>query len=666
MTDEQNDQFTALKNLVLSYEYKDQELSCLPQELMDFFGFSCLANSLMFKEQKIPDYDKEGITKYLTTHDFQKLDSLISYINNLSNEVDKLFAIFSWETMNIKYDVEALLAGEQRDTSLEVIFDNRAAVCEGYCLFFREMFNRTNIDRKRVKVQNYYTYSKSITDDPFNKPTELEPNHCSIFILIDYIPYICDPTKAAGRLTSDNKFEADYQPDLFLIPLNLTVGEKMPCDEHLVPLHLTLADFLKSCNISPIGIHLKTESNPFFEIESTDGYVSQIYSCNAPVGWIKINVQKQDLEYPEIFNEIESETITSYEVVQEMIPNHPERCRVRTNVSLPDEGLYKVDVFFDSLHQVSYFVNNLSKSELPIPLTYNPFNEAKFIPIKPSRLLSRVKRGVALIRFAVSVQRSEILWNIVKLNKNDGFDDEDGQIVSREYARFLKLVLDFDDSRVEDQLCVSFPSNGRFCIQIFLENDKGSFSMHQKYFIDVDGADDRGDDFHITSPTDFLTKNRRFPAVKACDENKNVVEVCPCESVHIISEESELHQEIQLETFSEDQEILLELRREKKVVEMPKLVRKEGKLNVFEWDIPNEEGEYQLFGFIGETFLFSSLYVFTKREIKEESEAEIKILEDLRQKILFDKKYQSIYGKSEEEKDEADERKKSSKCCLLI
>ena len=99
---------------------------------------------------------------------------------------------------------------------------------------------------------------------------------------------------------------------------------------------------------------------------------------------------------------------------------------------------------------------------------------------------------------------------------------------------------------------------------------------------------------------------------------------------------------------------------------MPKLVRKEGKLNVFEWDIPNEEGEYQLFGFIGETFLFSSLYVFTKREIREESEAEIKILEDLRQKVLFDKKYQSIYGKSDEENDGADERKKSSKCCLLI
>ena len=97
-----------------------------------------------------------------------------------------------------------------------------------------------------------------------------------------------------------------------------------------------------------------------------------------------------------------------------------------------------------------------------------------------------------------------------------------------------------------------------------------------------------------------------------------------------------------------------------------KLVRKEGKLNVFEWNIPNEEGEYQLFGFIGETFLFSSLYVFTKREIREESEAEIKILEDLRQKVLFDKKYQSIYGKSDEENDGADERKKSSKCCLLI
>lgn len=663
MTEEHDEQLTALKNLVLSYEYEEQEISSVPSPQKDYFGYSCLSNTLMFKEPRIPDYDSEGITKYLDSHNFSTLDSLISYVKSLTNDVDKLFAIFLWESTNIKYDVDSLLTGEQRDKSLEIIFQNKAAVCEGYCLFFREMAQRTGVNSKRVKIRNYYTYSKS--DEYLQNIEAVEPNHCSLFIEIDYVQYISDPTKAAGRLISENQFEFDYQPSLFLVPLIDTIGEKMPCDDYLVPFHLTLPDFLRACSISPIGIHLKTESNPFYEIESNDGYVTQIYSCIAPVGWIKISIQKQDEAYPDVFNEIQSDTLSSYEIVQEMIPNHPERCRIRTNVSLPDEGLYKIDVFIDSLHQVTYFVNNKAKSEMPIPLTYNPFNKAKFIPIKPSRLLSRVKRGVALIRFAVSIQKSDILWNIIKLNDDDGFDDDDGQTVSREYAKFLKLKLDFDNSRYEDQLAVSFPSNGRFCIQIYLANEEGSFSLYQKYFIDVDGAPSISDNIRVISPVNFLTKNRHFPEIEAFDANKNVVKISPNKSCHIIYDENELHQEIQLETVDDNQNILLELRKEKNVVAIPKLEKKDGKTHTFSWDIPNEEYEYQLFGFIDEAFLFNIKYVFTRKELRDESEAETQILDDLKQKVLFDQQYESIYGNKSDSKD-VDERKSSSKCCLLI
>ena len=353
MIEDQNEHLTALKNLVLTYEYEERELRTIPQEEIDFFGYACLSNSLMFKEPQIPAYNQEDITKYFQTHSFNTLDSLISYINGLKNDIDKLFAIFSWEAMNIKYDVEALLTGEQRDKSLEAIFANKAAVCEGYCLFFREMVNKTNIDHRRVKVRNYYSYAKPYNYDPNNIPTEVDPNHCSLFIQIDYIPYISDPSRAAGYLTSENTFESDYNSSLFLIPLVKTINDRMPCDDFLIPFKFTLEDFFKSCRISPVGLCLKTESNPFVQVESSDGYLSQIYSCTSPINWIQINLLKRDPFDLENFDEIECENITSYEVVQQMIPNHQDRCRIRTNISFPEEGYYRVEVFVDSIRQLA-------------------------------------------------------------------------------------------------------------------------------------------------------------------------------------------------------------------------------------------------------------------------------------------------------------------------
>lgn len=114
-----------------------------------------------------------------------------------------------------------------------------------------------------------------------------------------------------------------------------------------------------------------------------------------------------------------------------------------------------------------------------------------------------------------------------------------------------------------------------------------------------------------------------------------------------------MHQKIQLETVDDNQNILLELRKEKNVVAIPKLEKKD------------EEYEYQLFGFTDEAFLFNIKYIFTRKELRDESEAETQILDDLKQKVLFDQQYESIYGNKNDSKD-ADERKSSSKCCLLI
>lgn len=663
MTEEQENYLNDLKKLVLEYESEQQDLSAAPKELVDYFGYACLSNSLMCSYPSIPKHNAKGITEYFQTHNISTLDSLVKYIKGLKTDVDKLFAIFSWEALNIKYDVEALFSGEVKNSTLEAIFENKTAVDEGYSLFFCEMAKKVNIDQNKIGIQNYYTLSKGFWFDPLNPPSEISPDHASIYININNTPYVSEPAWAAGHLNSENQFEWNYRPDLFLTPIGKTLCDRYPCDESysILPFKYTFEDFFKSCRVSPIGICLKTESNPLVNFESEDGYVSQIYSCVAPVNWIQIHLHKQDTDDKTVFTEIPNENITSYEIVQEAIPNHSERCRFRANIAFQEEGVYKVEVYIDSPLQVSFFVNNHGKSEIPVPLTYNPFHESRFIPIRPSRVLSKVRHGVALIRFAVSVQKSEILWNIIKLKNENNFDETDGETINRECGRYIKLKLPFDDTRYEDQLCITFPSNGRYVIQIYLSNDAGSYTSYTKYYIDVAGTEERDSNIMI-SPIDFLFSGRTFSATNALDNNNNQVKIVPDQACHIVNE-NQLDQTIQLEVASKDQQILLEFREGKDVVAVPSLIEQKDQIFTYKWTIPDKEAEYKLLCWINDNYSFTIPYIYRKEPLKEQTKEEKEILESLQQKVYLNAKYENNI--KEQENNEND-KKRSSKCCLLI
>lgn len=664
MTENQESYLNDLKKLVLEYESEERELSAVPQELLDYFGYACLSNTLMCKYSPIPKYDSQYLTEYLQNHEFPTLDHLITFIQKLKNDVDKLFAIFSWEALNIKYDVEALFSGEVKNTTLESIFYNKAAVDEGYSLFFCEMAKRVNIDTKKIGIQSYYTLSKAFGYDPLNPPSEISPDHASIYISINNTPYVSEPAWAAGHLNSENQFEWNFRPELFLTPLEKTLCDRFPCDESysILPYKFTFEDFFKSCRISPIGVCLKTESNPLVNFESDDGYVSQIYSCVAPINWIQIHLHKQDEFDKNDFNEIPNDNITSYEIVQEGIPNHSERCRFRANIAFPEEGLYKVEVYIDGPLQVSFFVDSHSKSRIPVPLNYNPFHESRFIPIRPTRVLSKVKHGVALIRFAVCVNKSEILWNIIKLADENGFDETNGETINRECGRFIKLKLPFDDSRYEDQLCITFPSNGRYAVQIYLSNDAGSYTSYMKYYIDVAGTETRDTNI-ILSPIEFLSKERTFSSTNAFDSNNNKVKVIPDQACHVINE-NQLEQTIQLEMASNDQDILLEFREGKEVIAVPTLMQQKDLTYTYKWTVPDKEAEYALLCWMNDTYSFTITYIYRKEPLKEQTKEEKDILNALHEKVFLNAQYESRIN--EQSRDVANDKKSSSKCCLLI
>lgn len=651
-----------LKQQVLNFEANEIDLINAPQQLIEEFGYPCLSNSLLFKEPEIPKYNEEEISQYVKTNDFDSLDSLVSYIDSLDNDIDKLFAIFSYEATHIQLDTKACFSGKANNKTLEQVFESNRAVSSGYATFFIEMAERINIDKNKIEIKEYSNFSREYNFNPLNPPKEAKQNHSSIYISIDGVPFISEPTFASGSITSNKKFEPNYDPQLFLIPLFKSLCSHYPCGEsqNLLPFEISFEDFLKSCVLKPFCKSLKTESNPFINFECKNGYVEQIYSCKGPVNNISITLyQKNDKK----FTEISSEGITSYEIVQPKLNRHQDRCRFRTNISFPEEGIFKVDLFIDSTKVLTYFVNNLVKCTISVPVTFNVFHDAKFIPIIPRRVVSSVRRGVALIRLAVSSERSTILWDIKKLSDENGFSDE-GEIINREFGRYIKLTIPFDDDLYEDQLCISFPSNGRYKVSISLFNDFASFEHYTNYFFDVAGAPP--EDKVPVSPVNFLFSGRTFAPEKFVDGDLNEILIKPNQNCYLIDKKD---QSILIKTNSDKDSIRLEMKNENETVAVPEFDGKEDDFMKFKWSIPGDFGEYHLIGWINDKLCLNLTFVYRNAFLREPSKLENELMKILESKVdLDDEKAMKKRQLKLNDGKKADEfeGKNDSKCCLLI
>lgn len=655
-----NDPLNDLKQLVLKFENNELDLFDIPQEQIDEFGLACLANSLLYKEPKIPKYHCKEITHYIKTHKFDTLDSLISFIKSNDDDIDKLFTIFAYAALNIQYDAESYFKNDLKHTTLEEVFKTKLAVCYGYTLFFCEMAKLVDLDPKRITVRSYTNYAKGYGFDPLNPPEKVRSNHASIFITVDGVPFISEPTWAAGHVTKDRKFEWCYRPQLFLIPVYNSLCDHYPChtSQKLLPFSFSYEHYIKSCRILSFDRYLKTESNPFVNFECKNGYVEQIYSCVGPIKWITIKLFKKNYFYNSKngFSQISNEGITSYEIIQKSIPNHPERTRFRTNISLPDEGVYKVKLFIDSPFATEYFVTNLKRSEQSVPVTYNPFHESKFIPILPKKLVTTIKNGYALIRFAVSPKWSDVLWDIIKLTDQNSFNYNEGEIIDRENGKCLKLTIPFDDERYEDQLCVTFPSTGRYSVLIYLSNDIGSYSSYIKYFFDVVGVSSQ----KVVSPIKFLFNGRKFAPKRIVDDNNCEVILKPNQNFFLVKK---TEQTLQIKTNSVDADIRLELKQKGQIVANPVNVSSLGNFRRFKWSIPDVEGEYHLLGWINEFLCFSLVYCYRKSPLKSPTKEENEILDELKMKT--DQDDSKIEARNLEQRRSYKDIF-SSKCCLLI
>ncbi|OHS94735.1 hypothetical protein TRFO_10878 [Tritrichomonas foetus] len=614
ITDPTND----LRKLVLEYERKSREITEVPKCYVDYFGWACLANALMYKEPKIPEHDKEGISEYMKTHSFPTLESLIKYVSSQKTDMNKLFAIFSWAALNIEYDWAAYQSGNLKHTTLEIVFQTKKAVCEGYALFFREMSKRSNMNFDTIKIYNYSNYAKGVGFDPLADIKNPKSDHASVYVVINGVPFLSEPTWAAGHIDiQSNSFKWSYTPDLFLIPIYKSLCDHYPCDEsyQLLGFDFPVQDFMKSSKVSPVGIRLKTESHPFVRFSCEDGYLIQQFSCLNPVNYISFRVYKEIK--PKSYQQLDYESWISYSYVYDEIPNiYPSRCRFKVYISFPDVGTYKIQYFINTNHVLDNYIDVKSiKIRKSVPLLYDHHHDSKFIPIVPKKTISPVRHGVAMIRFAVSPHRSNIIWNIYDIDTIKNTNSE----IERKYGKWIKIQIPFDQGRYEDQLVITFPKNGRFKVLVYLENDENSYTSFASYYFDVTGAKEQ-DPFH---PSYFLYKGRESAPIYIKNTS---ISLKPNASFIIFNDPKCM---VEIGTSNASDKILLNLKNlVTGDITFPKKIDTRYHTQMFAWEIP-EEGCFELLCWINDEFTFSQIYNYRTKPLSDMNDIESNIMNEL-------------------------------------
>ena len=653
MTIKCDESLNKLQELVSIFENNDKELTDVPQEMIDKFGFSCLANSLMFKEPKIPKYDDKTIVEYMKTHEFPTVDSLCNYVKSLEDDINKLFAIFTWAALNIIYDMEALLSGNIRSTTLEEVFKTKKAVCSGYAVFYIEMTKRTNIDTSKIIIKNYSNLSKGYGYNHLNPPKYVKSDHASVFIEINGSKFISEPTWGAGG-TVNNEYKHNFRPEYFLIPIYRSLNDHYPCDntEEMLPFKFPLHDYVKSCKMHLLKRNLKTESIPFVNFECKDGYLEQIYSCVGPIDFISFRLY---LKKNNTFYQISEEGIIGYEIIQKRLPKHPERCRFRVSIAFPQKGFYKIEMFIDTNEAVEYYVNNLEKSSISIPLSTNCWQDQKFIPIIPKKVLTNINLSYAVIRFAVSPKRSGVLCRIFKLNNKNSFE-KNGQLIDQKYYTYATLKLPFDDERYEDIVIVNFPFIGRYAVDLYLSNDIGSYNSFITYYFDVNY--DTKKNFQLTDVSHFLYSGRSFTETKYYHETNDEIIFNPNFDGFLVNE---CNQTFELKTNLNEDAINVQVQQNDHRTIFPKIIDQNDCVKRFQFTLSNGYGSYNLFGWFNhlDQPLIKIKYFYVD-DLKEPDQKEIDLLNDLK-KIIDQEKREDNYKEIIHELESENEPKEKNK-----
>lgn len=165
---------------------------------------------------------------------------------NLSSDVEKFRAIYTWVGTNIANDYGAYLRtqkkrkklSDDKDALIEwndsfmpkvlrTLVNERKTACTGYAYLTRELANLAGLN---CKIIDGFGRTATLLLDK-NSP----PNHSWNTVELNGKWYLCDPTWSAGRIILDEngpRFESEYHDGYFLADPALFVKNHYPLEVH--------------------------------------------------------------------------------------------------------------------------------------------------------------------------------------------------------------------------------------------------------------------------------------------------------------------------------------------------------------------------------------------------------------------------------------------------
>jgi hypothetical protein len=167
----------------------------------------------------------QGVNEYVRINiPFSQTNStsdIAAYIKkNFNTESEKVQAIYSWVTANMRYDKDSLhlaILSEDRDNKIMAALQKRKGVCEHFAAIFNDICIKSGI--KSFVIEGYTKQLGSIDKSP----------HAWCTALVDNKWFLFDPTWDAGSW-SNGLFSGNLRTEYFETPPSIFIQSHMPFD----------------------------------------------------------------------------------------------------------------------------------------------------------------------------------------------------------------------------------------------------------------------------------------------------------------------------------------------------------------------------------------------------------------------------------------------------
>jgi hypothetical protein len=376
----------SLRVLAAQFEVEPQIAEMIPKPFIEYFGIGALANSLKLVFPELPPFNEQADMDLLAGQTFPTLGSLIAALSALPTDMDKLFGIYYWTCVNVSYDIN------ERDSTVESVFNRRKAKCDGYSLFYEGMATRLGITQ--FEFRPYSSMAKGSKWNTLHPPEIPRCTHAAVVVVIDGENWLSEPTWGAGAEGSDGEFHFRYNRARFLQPMICSMNDHFPIywsADELFGWSFPYEQFAKIGVYNPNEHEYRNESHPFARLTAPDGSIKIQFSCNETVTRLSTTME---CSTPQGWAK-QAGALSGVEVVR--IVCGRQKCFL--HAAFPGAGLYRIVLFLNGHDQDTMYIDSATRNTQIRP-TDKAGNDHGFIPLIPQSACVTAPNGQLRIAFA--------------------------------------------------------------------------------------------------------------------------------------------------------------------------------------------------------------------------------------------------------------------------